>query len=257
MSNLTRRQLLLNAASGAGFLLLSGCEKVFNALSENDTFRTMLSSAEQGNRRIQRLLAGRHKLAQEFSDKDISPYFRPNGLPAPKTDDYRANTAKNWTGWHLEVAGLVQKPGSFTINELRAMKSRTQITRHDCVEGWSAIAKWKGVPLAELLARVQPSTKAKYIVFYCMDTDNRGNAYYESIDMTDARHAQTILAYEMNDRALPIDHGAPLRLRVETQLGYKHAKYIYKLEFVESFEKIVQGKGGYWEDRGYEWYAGI
>lgn len=257
MSNMTRRQLLLNAASGAGFLLLSGCEKVFNALSENDTWRTVLSSAEQGNRRLQRMLAGRQKLAQEFSEKDISPYFRPNGLPAPKTNEYRANAAKNWEGWRLEIAGLVHNPGFFTLAELKGMQSRTQITRHDCVEGWSAIAKWKGVPLAELLTRVQPSAKAKYIVFYCMDRDSSGNAYYESIDMTDARHPQTILAYEMNGRSLPIDHGAPLRLRVETQLGYKQAKYLYKLEFVAGFENLVQGKGGYWEDRGYEWYAGI
>lgn len=257
MSNLTRRKLLLHAAGGAGFLLLSGCEKAFNALSENTTFRALLSSAEQGNRRIQRLFAGRHKLAQEFSENDISSYFRPNGLPAPKTDEYRANAAKNWEGWRLEVAGMVQKPGSFTLAELQAMKSRTQITRHDCVEGWSAIAKWKGVPVTELLGQVQPSPKAKYMVFYCMDSDSSGNAYYESIDLTDARHPQTILAYEMNGRPLPIDHGAPLRLRVENQLGYKHAKYIYKIEFVTGFDKIVQGKGGYWEDRGYEWYAGI
>lgn len=257
MLKITRRQLLRSAAGGAGICFLSGCEKAFNALSSNETFNAILSSAEQGNWRIQRLLAGKRKLAQEFSEKDISAYFRPNGLPAPKTAEYRANAAKNWEGWRLEVAGLVQSPGSFSLGELKAMPPRTQITRHDCVEGWSAIAKWKGVPLVEVLGRVQPRAKAKYIVFYCMDTDNSGNAYYESIDMTDARHPQTILAYEMNDRALPIDHGAPLRLRVETQLGYKHAKYIHKLELVESFEKIVQGGGGYWEDRGYEWYAGI
>lgn len=253
----TRRQLLLNAASGAGVLLLSGCEKMFNALSSNETFNAVLASAEHGNRRIQRLLAGRNKLAPEFSEKDISAHFRPNGLPAPKTAEYRASAAKQWEGWRLEVTGLVQKPAALSLGELQALPARTQITRHDCVEGWSAIAKWKGVPLTEVLARVQPRVQAKYIVFHCMDTDASGNAYYESIDMEDARHPQTILAYEMNDRALPIDHGAPLRLRVETQLGYKQAKYIQKIELVESFEKIVQGKGGYWEDRGYEWYAGI
>ena len=137
------------------------------------------------------------------------------------------------------------------------MPARSQITRHDCVEGWSAIGKWKGVPLTEIMKVVQPDPQAKYVVFYCMDMDTESNNFYESIDMVDALHPQTILAYEMNDQSLPIEHGAPLRLRVETQLGYKMAKYIQRIEFVENFKEIGQGKGGYWEDRGYEWYAGI
>ena len=119
------------------------------------------------------------------------------------------------------------------------------------------MAKWKGVPLNEIIKRVQPAAQAKYVVFHCLDTDGDGNHYYESLDFVDATHPQTILAYEMNDRALPVEHGAPLRLRVETQLGYKHAKYIRGLAFVPSIADIGQGKGGYWEDQGYEWYAGI
>jgi len=137
------------------------------------------------------------------------------------------------------------------------MPSRTQITRHDCVEGWSVIGKWKGVRLEEIMNKVQPAAAAKYVVFRCMDTDSDGTNYFESIDLIDAVHPQTILAYELNDQPLPVDNGAPLRLRVETQLGYKHAKYIRALEFVASLDKIGQGKGGYWEDQGYEWYAGI
>jgi DMSO/TMAO reductase YedYZ molybdopterin-dependent catalytic subunit len=151
----------------------------------------------------------------------------------------------------------VKQPASFSLADLQAMPSRTQITRHDCVEGWSVIGKWKGVRLEEIINRVQPATDARYVVFRCMDTDSDGVNYFESIDMIDAVHPQTILAYELNDRPLPIDNGAPLRLRVENQLGYKHAKYIRALEFVSSLEKIGQGKGGYWEDQGYEWYAGI
>jgi DMSO/TMAO reductase YedYZ molybdopterin-dependent catalytic subunit len=157
----------------------------------------------------------------------------------------------------LEITGLVKQPARYSLAELRSLPSRTQITRHDCVEGWSAIAKWKGVSLSEIIRRVQPATEAKYIVFRCMDTDNDGANYYESIDLIDAVHPQTILAYEMNDRPLPVEHGAPLRLRLENQLGYKHAKYIRGLEFVAGLGKIGQGKGGYWEDQGYEWYAGI
>jgi DMSO/TMAO reductase YedYZ molybdopterin-dependent catalytic subunit len=137
------------------------------------------------------------------------------------------------------------------------MRSRTQITRHDCVEGWSAIGKWKGVPLSEVLSLVRPTSRVRYIVFHCADPmDRQGTKYYESIDIEDAYHPQTILAYELNDQPLPIKNGAPMRLRVERQLGYKMAKYIMQIELVDSFEHI-DGKGGYWEDRGYEWYAGI
>jgi DMSO/TMAO reductase YedYZ molybdopterin-dependent catalytic subunit len=137
--------------------------------------------------------------------------------------------------------------------------SRTQITRHDCVEGWSAIGKWKGVPLTAVLEAVRPTAAVRYVVFHCADPmeSDGSSPYYESIDMDDAYHPQTILAYELNDKALPIANGAPIRLRVERQLGYKHAKYVMRIELVDSFEKIAGGKGGYWEDQGYEWYAGI
>jgi DMSO/TMAO reductase YedYZ molybdopterin-dependent catalytic subunit len=255
--HLTRRKLLSGVAQGTGLLLLCGCEKVFNGLQQNKTFLSLLESAEGANRRLLRLLTGKNKLAQEFTEKDISRYFKANGNPPPITIDYTSDAAKQWISWRLEVTGLVKQPARFSLGELRALPSRTQITRHDCVEGWSAIAKWKGVPLAEIIQRAQPTPEAKYVVFHCMDTDDKGANYYESIDFRDATHPQTILAYEMNDRALPVDHGAPLRLRVETQLGYKMAKYIRRIDFVSSYNQIAQGKGGYWEDQGYEWYAGI
>jgi DMSO/TMAO reductase YedYZ molybdopterin-dependent catalytic subunit len=257
ITEVSRRKLLLRAAQGFGLLALSGCEKVFDSLSQNSTVQTILESAEQGNRRVQRLLARRGKLAQEFAEKDISPKFRSNGNPPPITMDYAADARNQWTNWRLEVGGLVQQPTRFSLVELQAMPARTQITRHDCVEGWSAIGKWKGVPLARILDRVQPTPAAKYIVFHCMDSDDSGALYYESIDLIDAVHPQTLLAYELNGQPLPVDNGAPLRLRVENQLGYKHAKYIRSLELVASLKNIGQGKGGYWEDQGYEWYAGI
>jgi DMSO/TMAO reductase YedYZ molybdopterin-dependent catalytic subunit len=199
----------------------------------------------------------KNKLAQEFTEQDISRYFKPNGNPPPITMDYVADAKNGWQAWRLEISGFVKQPAQFSLAELRSLPSRTQITRHDCVEGWSAIAKWKGVPLIEIMRRAQPAPEAKYVVFHCMDTGDSGAHYYESIDFRDANHPQTILAYEMNDRALPVEHGAPLRLRIETQLGYKHAKYIRKIEFVASYRNIALGKGGYWEDQGYEWYAGI
>jgi DMSO/TMAO reductase YedYZ molybdopterin-dependent catalytic subunit len=255
--NLSRRSLLLGAAQGAGVLLLSGCEKVFNDLQANQKFLSVLEAAESANHRLQRLLTRKNKLAQEFTEQDISRYFKPNGNPPPITMDYTADAKNNWQTWRLEISGSVKQPAQFSLAELRLLPSRTQITRHDCVEGWSAIAKWKGVPVTEIMQRVQPGPEAKYVVFHCMDTDDSGAHYYESIDFRDANHPQTILAYEMNDRALPVEHGAPLRLRIETQLGYKHAKYIRKIEFAASYRNIASGKGGYWEDQGYEWYAGI
>ena len=256
-AGLSRRKLLLGAAQGGGLLLLSGCEKLFNGLQQNKNFVSLLESAEGLNRRVQRFLTGRNKLAQEFTEKDISRYFKANGNPPPITMDYAADAAKQWKQWRLKISGLIQEPAELTLAELKSMPSRAQITRHDCVEGWSAIAKWRGVPLAEIIKRVKPKSNARYVVFHCMDTDDNGQNYYESIDLEDAVHPQTLLAYEMNDRPLPIEHGAPLRLRLENQLGYKMAKYIRALEFVASFEKMAQGKGGYWEDQGYEWYAGI
>jgi DMSO/TMAO reductase YedYZ molybdopterin-dependent catalytic subunit len=255
--DLSRRKILISVLQGTSILFLSGCEKIFDGLQQNKKFLALLESAEGANQRLQRLLTGRNKLAQEFAEKDISRYFKPNGNPPPLTMDYMADAARQWQSWRLEVSGLVQQPTNFSLTELKSLPARTQITRHDCVEGWSAIAKWKGVRLAEIMHRVQPRPRAKYVVFHCMDTDDEGKNYYESIDLEDAIHPQTILAYEMNDRPLPVDHGAPLRLRVENQLGYKMAKYIRALEFVAELKNIQQGKGGYWEDQGYEWYAGI
>jgi len=168
--------------------------------------------------------------------------------------------AKNgFADYRLIVDGLVEKPGMFSLAEIRALPSRTQITRHDCVEGWSAIGKWKGARLGSLLEKVQLKPNARYVVFHCADPMNEDGSYpyYESIDMEDAFHPQTILAYEVNGTVLPLANGAPVRLRVERQLGYKHAKYVIRLEIVEDFSGIAGGKGGYWEDQGYEWYAGI
>lgn len=255
--DLSRRKLLLGSLQGAGVLLLSGCEKMFNGLQGNKKFLSLLESAEEATRGVQRLLTKRNKLAQEFTERDISRYFKANGNPPPMTMDYTADAARQWTSWRLDVSGLVKQPMKLALADLKSMPARTQITRHDCVEGWSAIGKWKGVPLAEIVRRAQPAPEAKYVVFHCMDTDDQGTNYYESIDLIDANHPQTILAYEMNDQALPIDHGAPLRLRVENQLGYKHAKYIRAIDFVADLKNIQQGKGGYWEDQGYEWFAGI
>ncbi|MGC4098307.1 MAG: molybdopterin-dependent oxidoreductase [Nitrospira sp.] len=155
------------------------------------------------------------------------------------------------------MTGLIAKPATWSVADLRAMPSRTQITRHDCVEGWSAIGKWTGVPLGDLMHLVEPLPEAQYVVFYCADIDDENVPYYESVALQDAYHPQTLLAYDLNGAPLDIPHGAPIRLRIERQLGYKHAKYVMGIELVASLTGIGEGKGGYWEDQGYEWYAGI
>ena len=211
--------------------------------------------------RVQRLLAGRNALAQEFAEADIRQPQRPNGVTSPENEDYKTLVGNAFADWRLEVGGLVGKPLSLSLAQLQAMPSRTQITRHDCVEGWSCIAKWTGVPLATVLDQAKPDPKARYVMFHCMDTIDRNLSgeikYYGSIDLVDARHPQTILAYSVNGQALPVENGAPLRVRVERQLGYKMPKYIRKIELVESFASFGMGQGGYWEDNGYDWFGGI
>jgi DMSO/TMAO reductase YedYZ molybdopterin-dependent catalytic subunit len=250
-----RRRLFFRAAAGAGAIALAGCDK----LSRTEWFPKFLGNTEVLTRKAQRAVMPRKSMAQEFPESARSPEFRSNGTAVPDNPQYKALASTGFAAYRLEVGGLVEKPGLFSLEDLRAMTSRTQITRHDCVEGWSAIGKWKGVPLTAVLERVLPTAAARYVVFHCADPmeSDGSSPYYESIDMEDAYHPQTILAYELNDRTLPIPNGAPLRLRVERQLGYKHAKYLMRLELVDSFEKIGGGKGGYWEDQGYEWYAGI
>jgi DMSO/TMAO reductase YedYZ molybdopterin-dependent catalytic subunit len=252
-----RRTFLKQAGASAGALALGGCDRI----SESPTAREILDSAEHVTLAAQRLLLGKAALAREYTQADLSPAFRANGSTSVDDFDYQAMADKEFVDWRLEVAGLVDKPLELSLADLRTMPSRTQITRHDCVEGWSCIGKWKGVPLAKVLDAAGAQGKARYVVFRCADTleetlDGTGQ-YYESIGFEDAYHPQTILAYEMNDRALPIPHGAPLRLRVERQLGYKMAKYIMRIELVDDFAGIGRGRGGFWEDRGYEWYAGI
>jgi len=250
----SRRRFLTRGVAAASAVALSGCD----ALSRTEWFPKMLASAESLSRSAHHLI-GRRAMAQEFTERDLSPEFRSNGTAMPNSAAYRTLAASRFADYRLRVDGLVQRPASLSLDELRALPSRTQITRHDCVEGWSAIGKWKGARLSAVLESAGARPEARYVVFYCadpMEEDGTG-LYYESIDMLDAMHPQTLLAYELNDKPLPIKNGAPIRLRVERQLGYKHAKYVMRLELVESFAHIAGGNGGYWEDQGYEWYAGI
>ena len=253
--NDSRRRWILRALAGTGALVLGGCEK----LAGTAWFQKTMDAGETLTRRAQRLVIPRKALAQEFTLADLSPEFRSNGTSEPDNPRYLAMASSGFSDYRLQVDGLVEQPASYSLAELRALPSRTQITRHDCVEGWSAIAQWKGAKLSSVLEAARPKASARYVVFHCADPMESGgrSLYYESIDLDDAYHLQTILAYELNNKALPVANGAPIRLRVERQLGYKHAKYVMRIELVESFDKIAGGKGGYWEDQGYQWYAGI
>jgi len=249
MVDLPRRSLL------AGMIALgaSACSKI----NESETTKSLFKAAEDGHRAVHRALAGKQGLAPEYSRAERSPTFRGNGSVTVADPFYQDQLAKGFPEWKLEVRGLVERPLALTLADVRALPQRTQITRHDCVEGWSAIGEWQGVQLAALLDAAKVKEDANFIVFRCADTLG-GREYYESIDMVDAYHPQTIIAHSLNGEPLPEKNGAPLRMRIERQLGYKQAKYVKAIEAVTSFDQIGQGGGGYWEDvAGYQWYAGI
>lgn len=248
----SRRKLIGMGAASAGGLLLSGCDR----LNDSPTFKGVLNGATGLNQRAQRLLMG-DSLAREFAESDISPVFKANGSVKVLDPGYRGLLAQGFAGWALQVDGLVGQPLKLPLGALQALPQRTQITRHDCVEGWSAIGKWQGPQLGAVLAAAGLLPAARYVVFHCADI-LQGAPYYESIDLVDAFHAQTILAWRMNDRPLDEAHGAPIRLRVERQLGYKHAKFVMRLQVTDSLAGHYGGGGGFWEDaRGYQWYGGI
>src|SRR5207248_2080551 len=212
----TRRRFLRRVAASIGAFALTGCDR----LSQSEWFPRLLGSTESLNESLAKLVTGRKAMAQEFTPADLSPVFRSNGTAQPNNAEYAALAANGFNDYRLEVTGLVAKPRRFSLADLRALPSRTQITRHDCVEGWSAIGKWQGVPLSHVLEQTKPLSSAKYVVFRCADSmespvPGRDSRYYESVDLDDAYHVQTVLAYELNDRPLPVNNGAPLRVRIE------------------------------------------
>jgi len=199
----------------------------------------------------QRILTS-HSLAREFSRSEISKVAPVNGNP-PETEMYQRLRHSGFADWRLTVDGLVARPSSFTLEELKRLPSRTQITLHACEMGWSFIAEWTGVPLNYLLSSVGILPQARYVVLFPLD------ALCESIDMADALHPQTLLAYAMNGEELPVPHGAPLRLRLPRQLGYKNTKYISQIKVVDTVKNIGECVGGSNSEGTdcYPWYAGI
>ncbi len=260
---LNRRRLLGLGAASASSLVLAGCNQ-FDFLTQRDNpVRDFLERANELTYAAQRALVGEQVLAREYSESEIRQGQKPNGSTDPTTnvEAYRAMVETGFADYRLKITGLVDAPKEYTLSELRNMPARTQITRHDCVEGWSCIAKWTGVPLSRLLDEAGVQARAKFVVFHCYDLLGGGLSgplpYYESCDLIDAFHPQTIAAYGLNDETLPVANGAPVRVRIERALGYKQPKYVHTVELVESFASFGRGKGGYWPDAGYEWYGGI
>ena len=198
----------------------------------------------------QRILTARHSLAREFSHADISKDAPVNG-EVPENDSYQSLLNDGFAGWRLTVNGLVARPLSFSLVELKQLPSRSQITHQACEEGWSFIAEWTGVPLSYILNLAGVSAKARYVAFFPYDES------WESLDMADAWHPQTLIAYGMNGEELPVRHGAPVRLRVTRQLGYKSVKYLARITVTDSLKNIGAGLGSYAPEIGYSWYAGI
>jgi DMSO/TMAO reductase YedYZ molybdopterin-dependent catalytic subunit len=258
---LTRRAAIAAGFGGAGALLFGA-----DRLTLSPGFQHVYRTVEGWTELTQRGLLYPDKLAKEYSRADISPVFRANGTLDPDTVEYAAHVRQGFANWRLKIDGLVNRPMALSVRDLKLLPSRSQITRHDCVEGWSSIGMWTGVQLGPLLKAAGLKPGARYAVFHCADNldgepakggEQSPGQYYESIDLTDAFHPQTMMAYALNGKPLEVQYGAPLRLRVERQLGYKQAKYVERIEITDRFSHIAGGRGGYWEDRGYEWYAGI
>jgi len=242
---ITRRTALISGITALGSYWLYRTVKA----PATPTYGNILRAGDNFTYEAQRALLSRRALAKEYSRNEISS-FPAVGTINP-ADEHNANFSKEYAltqrsgffDWALSVEGSVARPGKYTLNSLHALPARTQITRHTCEEGWTAVAEWTGVPLSQLLQHAGISAKARFVNLYAYD------GYQDSIDMIDAFHPQTILAYGMNGKPLPIEHGAPLRLRVETQIGYKSMKYLKRI--VVTDEYVDPG------DSGWAWYTGI
>ena len=199
----------------------------------------------------QRILMSYHSQAREFERSQISKIPIVNGNP-PRNENYERLLRGEFSDWRLTIDGLVAHPSSFSLTDLKRYPSSTQVTQLACEEGWSFIAEWTGVGLSHVLDLVGPRPEAKYVVYFSLDDE-----WWDSMDLPEARHSQTLLTYAMNGRDLTVDHGAPLRLRLPRQLGYKSVKYVHHITVTDNIRKFGSGFGSISPDLGYSWYAGI
>lgn len=253
MSNLlTRRNLITTGlAAAAGVAGLAAAERIATryGLIPPDA-GGWLGPGEVLTYAAQRLLMGHHAMAREFSRSEVSKVHPISGYP-PQTDEYQRLLHGGFKDYRLPVDGLVARPVVLSLADIKRMPVRSQITEQSCEEGWSFIAEWHGTPLYNLLHQVGVSTRARYIAFYAFDGS------FDSLDLTDAYHPQTFLTYGLSGNELPIDYGAPVRLKVPRQVGYKSIKYLSRISVTDSMQHIGSGQGSNQPDYGYTWYAGI
>lgn len=252
MTNLSRRRLIytgLAAAAGvSGLGVAAGLAQKYGLVPPDHG--GIYGLGETLTYASQRLLT-RHSFAREFSRSQISERPLANEI-APFGEEFKRLQTGGFADWRLSVDGMVDRPASFSLDQLKSYPSRSQITELSCEEGWTYIAEWIGVPLSHVLNLVGTHPQARYIVYFSIEPD-----WWESIDMADAMHPQTFLTYGMNGNVLPVGNGGPLRLRLPRQLGYKSVKFITHLTVTDSMKKFGKGLGSASPEGGYAWYAGI
>jgi DMSO/TMAO reductase YedYZ molybdopterin-dependent catalytic subunit len=250
MSLLISRRKLITTLSALSGVTLAGCrtEKYFPP-----HFGGLLDASDALTMSVQRMLMTEQTMAREYSIEDISLDFPVEGTRLPEDTSYQRSMANEFQDWRIPVQGLVDRPLSLSLTDLKGMPSRTHITSHSCEGGWTAIGQWTGVPLSHVLELAGMQPEARYVTFECVD------GWYDFVDLFDALHAQTILAYGMNGGDLPIQHGAPVRLRVERHLGYKSLKFVKNIEVVDKPDRIADRMGFADLSRlfHFSWYAGI
>ena len=252
MSNISRRKFVITglaAAAGASGIVAAAKVAQHRGLIPPDA-RGLYGPGETLTYAAQRLLT-RHSMAREFSRAQISKNPFANEVD-PLGDEFKRLEAASFVDWRVTVDGMAGRPSSFSLAEIRSFPTSTQITMNGCEEGWTYIAEWTGVQLSYILNRVGALPQVRYVVYRSIQPD-----WWESIDMADALHPQTLLAHRMNGTELPVPFGGPVRLRVPRQLGYKNVKYINRLTLTDSLKPFGKGLGGASPDGGYAWYAGI
>jgi DMSO/TMAO reductase YedYZ molybdopterin-dependent catalytic subunit len=243
---ISRRTLLATGASAlAGSWLSGGCSGAAQPLSGS-----LLGLADALTYAAHRTLLPQQALAREFTRDKISP-LPENGTTNPEDENYQRLLRGKFADWRFPISGLIAQPMAMSLNDLKRFPARTQITQHTCEEGWSGIAEWTGVQLSRVLEAVGIRSEARYVVFHTVDD------WWDSLDMSDALHPQTMLTYGMNGRELPVPHGAPIRLRVERQLGYKSLKFLKTMTVTDRLDNIEDGTGAVGVAYGYAWYSGI
>lgn len=246
---LSRRELL-TGMSALGGIALTGCTK--EAFVPPQVRGGLVGAADVLTMSLSRALQVRQPLAREYPRSEITDPFPTWAQTNPPDDEYQRLRRDRFRDWRLAVTGLVERPISLSLEDIRSLPSRTQITAHVCEQGWSAIGEWTGVPLLRVLeAAGSAAPSARYVVFETFD------GWYESVDMFEVVHPQTILAYRLNGRELPMGNGAPLRLRVERQCGYKNVKFLKSVQVVDSVVSFGKGAGGISSDYGFHWFAGV